>query len=254
VSPLLRRALLALAALVVLPVLAAPASAAPTAPTAAQGVACVSTRSCTPAYGGALMTTTRNSCTAGLPVRTRAGRWYIVTAGHCVAEAAGRTWYQSGRLLGVGTRWEYGGRGTEGAAGIGDAGAIQIAAGRGWSPHSRVVVISHGRATTQPITTVRDARVGEQVCVTGGRTGGTQCGRVVLATTSLSYASPGLAARTIRNLALVKGICVNPGDSGSPVFAGRAAVGIAVARSSSGCYTWYTKLPAVLRSFALYVG
>lgn len=103
------------------------------------------------------MLTSKSSCTAGLPVRTRAGQWYMVTAGHCVGNAAG-----------------------------------------------------------------------------------------VPATTSLNCASPGLAARTISALALVEGICVNPGDSRSPVYAGCGAIGIVVARSATGCYTWYTKLPAQL--------
>jgi hypothetical protein len=233
------------------PTASAQTASAPTTPTA-EGVACTSTRSCTPSHGGAYMLTSRNSCTAGFPVRSRSGQWYVLTAGHCVAGAAGGTWRQSGLVLGIGTRWEYGGKGTEGATGTGDVGVIKITANvRTWNARSRVVVIGSRGARTQQITAAKDARTGEQVCVTAGRTGVTRCGTVVTPTTSLSYASPGLSARTITNLALVKGICVNPGDSGSPVYAGRAAVGIAVARSASGCYMWYTKLPAQLKHFGL---
>jgi streptogrisin B len=238
----------------------APATATATAPAAAtaaetataEGVSCTSTRSCTPSHGGAYMLTSRNSCTAGFPVRSRSGQWYVLTAGHCVAEAAGSTWRQSGLALGIGTRWEYGGRGTEGKAGTSDIGLIKITANvRTWNARSRVVVIGPHGARTQQIIAAKDAKAGEHVCVTEGRTGVTRCGTVVTPSTSLSYASPGLPARTISNLALVKGICVNPGDSGSPVYAGRAAVGIAVARSVSGCYMWYTKLPAQLKHFGL---
>jgi Trypsin len=217
---------------------------------AAQGVGCTSTKACTTNSGGALMTTPKVSCTVGLPVRTRGGQWYVVTAGHCVYEGGKATWRESGVALGQGTRWEYGGKGTEGGAAKGDIGLIKLTK----KSASRVVAITGGKATTQAITSVRDAKVGERVCVTTGRTGVTRCGTVVTATTSLNYASPGLAARTITGLALVKGICVNPGDSGSPVYAGHAAVGIVTAKSASGCYAWYTKLPAQLKHFGLTVG
>jgi len=221
----------------------------------ATGVGCGSTRSCTPSYGGALMFTTRNSCTAGLPVRDRrSGRWYVLTAGHCVAEAAGRTWRQSGLTLGRGTRWEYGALGTDGRASGSDVGLIRITANSAtWRARSRVIVVTRAGARPQPIRAVRAARAGDRVCVTGGRSGTTRCGTVVAASTWLRYASPGLAARTVSNLALVSGICVLPGDSGSPVFAGSAVLGIAVARSNSGCYMWYSRIAAPLRHYGLQV-
>ncbi len=218
-------------------------------PTKAEGVSCTSTKACTTNSGGALMLTPNAACTVGLPVRSRAGLWYVVTVGHCVFEGGKATWRQSGVALGQGIRWEYGGKGTEGARSTGDVGIIRLAR----KSSSKVIVISRGRVGTQPITSARDAKLGEKVCVTAGRTGTTSCGTVVTATTSLRYASPGLGARTITNLALVKGICVNPGDSGSPVFTGKAAVGIVVAKSASGCYLWYTKLPAQLKHFGLTV-
>lgn len=234
---------------------AAPTATTPTvtpvavtpATTAVEGVGCSSTRACTTGSGGALLLTSRNSCTAGLPVRARTGQWYLVTAGHCVARARGATWRQSGVTVGVGTRWEYGGRGTEGRRGTSDVGLIKLRK----SSRSQVVVMSGGKARIQRITHARDARTGERVCITQGRTGVTRCGTVLLPTTSLRYPSPGLAPRTVRNLVLVKGVCVKPGDSGSPVYAGRSAVGIAVAKSSSGCYMWYAKLPVQLRHFGL---
>lgn len=219
-------------------------------PSRAEGVGCTSTKACTTNTGGALMLTPKVSCTVGLPVRTRDGRWFVVTAGHCVAEGGSATWRESGVALGKGYRWEYGGKGTEGSSAKGDIGLIKLTK----RSASRVLAITGGNARTQAITSVRDAKVGERVCVTAGRTGATRCGTVVTATTSLRYASPGLAARTITGLALVKGICVNPGDSGSPVYAGRTAVGIVAAKSASGCYTWYTKLPAQLKHFGLTVG
>ena len=219
-------------------------------PRTAQGVGCSSTRVCTTTSGGALMLTPGHSCTVGLPVRTGDGRWFLVTAGHCVYEGGRSTWRQSGVALGKGYRWEYGGKGTEGSAAKGDIGLIKLTR----KSASRVLAITGGTARTQAITSVRDAKVGERVCVTAGRTGTTRCGTVIIATTSLRYPAPGLAARTITGLALVKGICVNPGDSGSPVYAGHAAVGIVVAKSASGCYVWYTKLPAQLKHFGLAVG
>jgi V8-like Glu-specific endopeptidase len=220
----------------------------------AEGIGCVSTRRCTPTHGGAFISTSRNSCTAGLPVRTRGGSWYLLTAGHCVANARGATWRASGYVLGNGTRWQYAGLGTEGRAGSTDIGIIRITAnGRLWNARSRVMVVGAKKVSTQRIVKAGDARVGSRVCVTGGRTGATRCGTVVTATTALRYASPGLAARTVQGLALVKGICVNPGDSGSPVFAGSTAVGIAVARSASGCYMWYSKITTPLRQLGLRV-
>jgi hypothetical protein len=247
------------------PTSASPSSSASptTAPTAAElaelaataeGIGCVSTRSCTPTHGGAFISTPRNSCTAGLPVRARSGSWYLLTAGHCVANARGATWRASGYVLGKGTRWQYAGVGTEGRAGSTDIGIIKITANaRLWNARSRVMVVGARKVSTQRIVKAGDARVGTRVCVTAGRTGATRCGTVVTATTSLRYASPGLAARTVQGLALVKGICVNPGDSGSPVFAGSTAVGIAVARSASGCYMWYSKITTPLRQLGLSV-
>ena len=171
-----------------------------------------------------------------------------------MANARGATWRGSGYVLGNGTRWQYAGLGTEGRAGSTDAGIIKITANaRLWNARSRVLVVGAHKVSTQRIVRAGDARVGARVCVTAGRTGTTRCGTVVAATTSLRYASPGLAARTVQGLALVRGICVNPGDSGSPVFAGSTAVGIAVARSASGCYMWYTKITAPLRQFGLTV-
>jgi hypothetical protein len=219
-------------------------------PSRAEGVGCTSTKSCPTTTGGAFMLTAKESCTVGLPVRTGDGRWFVVTAGHCVAGGGSATWRESGVALGKGYRWEYGGKGTEGASARSDIGLIKLTT----KSASRVLAMTGGKGRTQKITSVRDAKAGERVCVTAGRTGATRCGTVVTTTTSLSYASPGLSARTITGLALVKGICVNPGDSGSPVYAGSAAVGIAVARSASGCYTWYTKLPAQLKHFGLKVG
>ena len=216
---------------------------------AAQGVGCTSTRSCTTNAGGALMLTPGHSCTVGFPARSRSGQWYVVTAGHCVYEGGSSTWRQSGVALGRGYRWEYGGKGTEGRSAKGDIGLIKLTR----KSASRVLALTGGKARLQAVTSVRDAKAGERVCVTAGRSNTTRCGTVVSTNTSLSYASPGLSARTITGLALVKGICVNPGDSGSPVYAGKAAVGIVTAKSASGCYAWYTKLPAQLKHFGLTV-
>lgn len=224
------------------------------AATSAFGIGCRSSGACTPSHGGAFISTTRNSCTAGLPVRDRRGQWYVLTAGHCVAGAGGATWRRFGLTLGRGIRWEYGGLGTEGRAGSGDIGLIRIAADvRAWNARSRVVVLGPKGARTQQIVNAKNARTGEKVCVTAGRSGSTRCGTVVLASTSQRYASPGVAARTVSNLAMVKGICVRPGDSGSPVFAGRSVIGIAVARSSSGCYLWYARIVTPLRHYGLSV-
>jgi streptogrisin B len=224
------------------------------APTA-MGIGCSSTRNCTPSSGGAFMTTTRNSCTAALPVRDRrTGLWYVLTAGHCVANARGATWRTSGLTLGVGRKWEYGGLGTQGGGGTTDAGLIRYTAnGRIWNASSRVLVVAKPMRT-QRITAVRAARAGERVCVTKGRTGSTQCGTVVSANTSLRYASPGLAARTVHNLAMVRGVCVQPGDSGSPVYAGSAFVGIAVAKSNSGCVVWYARADVAFAQLGIKLG
>jgi hypothetical protein len=221
----------------------------------AVGIACWSTRSCTPSHGGAFMATWRNSCTAGLPVRVRRGtRWYLLTAGHCVAGARGATWWQSGRMLGRGSRWEYGTAGTDGRRAGTDIGVVRITANTAtWRARSRVVVARGRTVHTRPIRTVRTARLGERVCVTAGRSGATKCGVVVAPSTSLTYASPGLLARRVSGLALVAGVCLRPGDSGSPVFTGSALVGIAVARAYSGCSFWYARAADPLRRYGLVV-
>jgi hypothetical protein len=232
-----------------------PAAELAAAAATAEGISCTSTRNCTPSHGGAFMINAHSSCTVGLPVRDRrTGAWYVLTAGHCVAEARGATWRQSGLTLGVGTRWEYGGLGTQGRSGSTDAGLIRYTAnGVIWRAASRVLVI--GRTVRgQRITGIKVAHLGERVCVTAGRTGTTRCGTVVSANTSLTYASPGLAARTVRSLVMVKGMCLRPGDSGSPVFAGSGFAGIAVARSSSGCYLWYTRADVAFAHLGIKLG
>jgi streptogrisin B len=221
----------------------------------AVGIACVSTRNCTPSHGGAYMVTTKNSCTAALPVRDRrTGLWYVLTAGHCIVGAKGATWRQSGLTLGVGTKWEYGGLGTQGRAGSTDAGLIRYTAnGRLWNAASRVAVVG-STVRTQRITSVKAARAGEKVCVTTGRSGTTRCGTVTVANTALTYASPGLAARKVSNLVKVSGVCVQPGDSGAPVYAGGSFVGIAVAKAASGCAFWYTRADVAFAQLGIKLG
>lgn len=226
-----------------------------TAAAGAVGIGCTSTRNCTPSHGGAYMTTANNSCTAALPVRDRrTGLWYVLTAGHCIVGAKGATWRQSGLTLGVGTKWEYGGLGTQGRAGSTDAGLIRYTAnGARWNAGSRVAVVG-STVRTQRITSVKVAKTGERVCVTAGRTGTTRCGTVVLASTSLTYPSPGLAARRVTNLVKVSGVCLQPGDSGSPVYAGGSFVGIAVARGTSGCTLWYTRADVAFAQLGIKLG
>lgn len=230
--------------------LATPATAA----VEAVGIGCTSTRNCTPSAGGAFMTTSRLSCTAAVPVRDRRGTWFVLTAGHCIAGARGATWRASGLTLGVGTKWEYGGVGTQGRKGTTDAGLIRYTAnGKKWKPASRVLDLRKG-ARIQRVTKVKVARVGERVCVTAGRSGATRCGTVVSANTAMTYASPGVAARKVSNLAMVKGVCVRPGDSGSAVFAGSSFVGIAVAKSARGCYFWYARGDVALKQLGVRLG
>jgi hypothetical protein len=118
---------------------------------------------------------------------------------------------------------------------------------------SRVLVVSRP-AHVQKITSVRAARAGERVCVTAGRSGGTQCGTVISANTSLRYASPGVPARTVHHLAIVRGVCVQPGDSGSPVYAGSAFVGIAVAKAATGCILWFTRADVAFAQLGVKLG
>lgn len=195
-----------------------------------RSIGCTSVRRCREVHGGAYMATTREACTMGLPVfDRRTHRAMIVTAGHCVIPNRGLMWRHNGRSLGTST-------GQAAMDHRGDFGYVQILAGRGWAPRSRVLY----KGQSWAITGVRNARLNERVCTTGALSRTTRCGTVVNVSTSASYAAPHLPARRVGHLILVKDICSRPGDSGSPLFRGHEWVGLVVAKANvtnGPCYT-----------------
>jgi hypothetical protein len=184
--------------------------------------------------GGQKIWTTGESCTAGVVLQS-GSHSYLVTAGHCTRAQAGRSWSVAAtgeRLGSVVARAEYGPR---------DRGALRL-------PTRQSSTIRGAR-----VTAIGNRGAGQSACVARGRTGGTACGTVVSGGNCLTYASPGLAARRICDLVLIRGVAVNPGDSGSPVYAGTTAVGILVARSATAGFAYYTPLTHLAHDWRLHL-
>lgn len=202
-------------------------------------------------YGGDFMSTPLETCTAGIPVHSPSGQWYLLTAGHCLVPNMPYVWktYPGNKPIGKGFKGTFGAYGTEHNGW--DYGII-----RSSSPLKSAYRTANSRVYN--FSAPRDAGNNQRVCVVLGRSKVTRCGIVRNNNTTLSYGAPHLSPQNIKGLAIVEGLCGQSGDSGSPVVIEHTniPVGIFVASSTATnyCYGWYTRLPTVLNKYKLSVG
>jgi streptogrisin B len=200
-----------------------------------------------PPYGGDLMQNDQYECGVGIPAVSPAGQWYIVTAGHCLANRTTGNWTIPGPIvIGPGVRWEFGVYGPDGNGTGTDAGAVRSSR----TLRSQV----RSTAATYQLTGYRNPTQGEQVCAVLTKSRRTACGTVTNANTSSIYSAgsaAGLPSQRIYNLAQVDGICAVGGDSGSPVLAGTVAVGVLAAAKGSPCSVLITRIGAVINKYGL---
>ena len=181
--------------------------------------------------GGHAILTGGSRCSLGFNVRNSAGTGFFITAGHCTN--IGVTWRDSaGATLGnrAGTSFP-----------TNDYGIVQFAAGY----TNRSGTIANG----QDITSARAARVGEAVRRHGSTTGN-HGGSVTALNATVNYAQ-GSVFQMIRTT-----VCAEPGDSGGPLYAGTAALGITSGGSgncSSGGVTFFQPVPEVLSRYGVNV-
>lgn len=216
------------------------------------GGACASTGSCTPTHGGSYMRATGAGCSVGLPARSAAGIWYGITAGHCIGSGSGN-WSHANTAMGPGVRWEYGNLGPDGSSYGTDLGAFRYAYHLPlWNARSRVIVTtSQATVVTRPIRAAMETRTGDPACMTGGRSTYTDCGIVASPNRYLTYASPGLPARTIYNVTSVTDVCLRPGDSGSPVFTSDRILGIGVTYDTACNRMHFARIAVALTKYKL---
>jgi len=133
------------------------------------------------------------------------GNQYVVTAGHCTN--IGTNWTtSSGQTIGTTAASRFPGD---------DFGAIRIANPAALQPQGGVL----NNGAFQDITGASRVPVNSTVCKTGSTTG-TTCGRVLQYNTTANYPQGTVFGLTTTN------VCVQPGDSGGPLFAGTQAQGV----------------------------
>jgi len=140
-------------------------------------------------------------CSLGFNVRS-GSTYYFLTAGHCTA--IGSTWYaNSGRTTVLGTR----------------AGSSFPGNDYGIVRYTNTSITISGAVGSQDITSARNAVVGERVTRRGSTTG-IHSGTVLGLNATVRYAE-GTVSGLIRT-----NVCAEPGDSGGPLYAGTAALGL----------------------------
>jgi streptogrisin D len=181
--------------------------------------------------GGHAILTGGSRCSLGFNVRNSAGTGFFITAGHCTN--IGVTWRDSaGATLGNRTGTSFP---------TNDYGIVQFAS----SYTNRQGTIANG----QDITSARTARVGEAVRRHGSTTGN-RGGSVTALNATVNY-SQGSVFQMIRTT-----VCAEPGDSGGPLYASTAALGITSGGSgncSSGGVTFFQPVPEVLSRYGVNV-
>ncbi|HEX5495398.1 MAG TPA: S1 family peptidase, partial [Mycobacteriales bacterium] len=195
---------------------------------------CSSPYACDPPLrSGLAIYTARARCTSGFTA-TAAGRYYLLTAGHCTQ--VGSVWAAGTASVGervIGSR-----AGSVFGAG-GDMGLIGVAYPAYWRASGLVY-------PAYPVRSVGTALVGQVVCKSGSTTGLT-CGTVTRTGATVYY--PG---RTVTGMTVTTA-CSGPGDSGAGVWAGSTALGIVSGGPVRGCGLIYQPVVPVEAEFGVRV-
>jgi hypothetical protein len=174
-----------------------------------------------------------DACTVAFRANGYDGQKYLLTAGHC-HEGPHReeiwNWSVSGpegnHLVGTTSQWHWPGRDW-----------AKINATGTWADQSPwpTEVAYWGTSQEVPITGEAVPYVGETLCHSGANTG-TSCGEITASNVNVHYSGPVIEAN-LNSMYLVKGknLCLGPGDSGGPFFAGGTALGILSGGGPDGC-------------------
>lgn len=206
-----------------------------------------------PPYGGDSIRNDSYYCTAGIPVRSGSGQWYLVTAGHCTVSRPSGDWEDvdyGPLVIGATARGAFGNLGPDGATRGQDIGAVR--SGKNLYP-SQVRTAS----AVYTLSGLRDPQQSEQVCVVGGESGRTYCGVVSTQDTNQLSTAPGLGTQRIYNLAAISlnsGVpCPIAGDSGGPALAGTVGVGVVSGCDSTRRLMYVAKIGGVVSSWGLHL-
>lgn len=188
--------------------------------------------------GGDYIRNDSASCSYGFTVRSKTDANYkaILTAGHCTI-TSGNDWSKSdGTYIGY-TVGHFYGNGN-------DFGLIRA--------YNTQNVTYYGNVTgqngaSQDITYSRDSRIYETVCASGYRSG-YGCGLVGLKNQTVNYSD----GHQVTGLDEAN-ICRNDGDSGGPLFAQDAALGILSGANDSECFSFYQPVNEALAWYGMEV-
>jgi hypothetical protein len=177
------------------------------------------------------------SCSYGFTVRKKTDSNYkaFLTAGHCT-NTSGTDWRKSdGTYIGYTIGHN--------VANGNDFGLVR-------AYNSSVTYYGNVEAkdgVSQDIYYSRDSKIYETVCASGYRSG-YACGMVGLKNQTVNY-SDGM---TVTGMDMVN-ICRNHGDSGGPLFAGDAALGLMSGFNTSSCYSYYQPVNEALAWYGMEV-
>ena len=159
------------------------------------------------AIGGDAIYGSKYRCSLGFNVRS-GSTYSFLTAGHC-GKVEPRWWTSASRstLLGNTTGSSFPGN---------DYAIVRYATGYAVDTQG---LVGNGSSTVN-ITSARNAVIGETVTRDGSTTG-THTGRVTALNVTVRYQGGGVVRGLIQTT-----VCAEPGDSGGPMFAGTAAIGL----------------------------
>ncbi|WP_327191517.1 S1 family peptidase [Streptomyces xinghaiensis] len=186
--------------------------------------------------GGDPVWTERERCSLGFNV-TVDGRPHFLTAGHCGGEGAHWSASRGGPRIGVVAQARFPGE---------DYALVRLTSSSVTSPS--LVGLSRGR--TQRITRAADPVVGQRAR-RGGSTSGLRSGTVTGLDATVNYQEG-----TVHGL-IEADMCAEPGDSGGPLFAGTAALGLVsggIGDCSGGGTTFYQPVTGALRATGAAIG
>ncbi|MGW0768423.1 S1 family peptidase [Streptomyces sp. NPDC002676] len=177
------------------------------------------------------------SCSYGFTVRKKTDANYkaFLTAGHCT-NTSGTDWRKSdGTYIGYTTGHN--------VADGNDFGLVR-------AYNADVTYYGNVEAAngvSQDITYSRDSKVYETVCVSGYRSG-YGCGELGLKNQTINY-SDGMTVTGMDEAS----ICRNHGDSGGPLYAGDAALGLMSGFNTGSCFSYYQPVNEALAWYGMEV-
>ncbi|GAB3500902.1 S1 family peptidase [Phytohabitans suffuscus] len=185
--------------------------------------------------GGQAIYTGGSRCSLGFNVRTSSAL-YFVTAGHCTN--AGATWTNGSVTLGTRAGSSFPGN---------DYGIVRYTNTSIARPSA---VYLYSGSSTQSITSVGNAVVGQSVRRSGSTTG-VRSGSVTATNATVTYPQ-GTVSGLIRT-----NVCAQPGDSGGSLFAGSSGLGLTSGGSgncTTGGTTFFQPLNEVMSVYGLSLG